>query len=100
MIAEAVYARDSLSSAVRSFGAALATGGTVEDVEAWPERIGAVTAQQVNAAAAYVFDPERSVTGRLRPAPVAAAALEPAAGAPAPALDEREINAGGQDENG
>ena len=100
MIAEAVYARDSLSTAVRSFGAALATGGTVEDVEAWPERIGAVTAEQVNAAAAYVFDAGRSVTGRLKPAPVAAAALEPAAGVPAPAVPDREINAGGQDVDG
>jgi zinc protease len=99
MVAEAVYALDSLSGAVRSFGAALATGGTVEDVEAWPERIGAVTAEQVNAAAAYVLDARRSVTGRLKPAPVAAAALEPAAGPPVPDLGGREINAGEQDEN-
>ena len=101
MIAEAVYARDSLSTAVRSFGAALATGGTVEDVEAWPERIGAITAEDVNAAAAYVLDAGRSVTGRLKPAPVATATLEPApAGAVPPVPDGREINAGGQDEDG
>jgi zinc protease len=68
MAAEAIYARDSLSSAVRSFGVALATGRTVDDVEAWPERIGAVTAESVNAAAAFVFRPETSVTGRLLPA--------------------------------
>ena len=42
---------------------------TVEDVEAWPERIAAVTAEQVKAAAAHVFRPEQSVTGRLVPAP-------------------------------
>jgi zinc protease len=100
MIAEAVYARDSLSTAVRSFGAALATGGTVEDVEAWPERIGAVTATQVDAAADHVLEIGRSVTGRLKPAPVAAAALAPAVGAAPPAVGEREINAGGQDEDG
>ncbi|HEX6144346.1 MAG TPA: pitrilysin family protein [Geminicoccaceae bacterium] len=68
MVAEAVYARDSLTSAVRSFGAALSTGRTVEDVEAWPERIGAVTAADVKAAAAYVFQEERSTTGHLLPA--------------------------------
>ena len=68
LVGEAVYARDSLSSAVRSFGVALATGRTVEDVEAWPARIAAVTAEEVNAAAAHVFRPERSVTGRLSPA--------------------------------
>jgi zinc protease len=67
LVAEAVYARDSLAGAVRSFGIALATGRSVEDVESWPERIAAVTAEQVNAAAAYVLDPERSVTGYLLP---------------------------------
>jgi zinc protease len=92
MIAEAVYARDSLSTAVRSFGAALATGGTVEDVEAWPERIAAVTPAQVNAAAAHVFAADRSVTGRLSPAPVATAAIEPSGAPPAAALGDREIN--------
>jgi zinc protease len=89
---------------VRSFGIALATGQTVEDVEAWPERIEAVTAEQVNAAAAYVFAPERSATGLLSPAPLPAeaAALEPATGpgVPAPAIGEQEINAGEQDDDG
>jgi hypothetical protein len=47
-----------------------------------------------------VLDIERSVTGRLKPAPVATATLEPAAGPPVLDLDEREINAGGRDENG
>jgi zinc protease len=93
MVAEAVYAQDSLSTAVRSFGVALATGGTIEDVEAWPERIAAVTAEQVNAAAEHVFRLERSVTGRLSPAPAAASAVAvPSAGPPAPALGEREID--------
>ena len=63
---------------MRSFGVALATGRTVEDVEAWPERIGAVTAAQVNAAAADVFRPEHSVTGRLLTAPDRTAATMPA----------------------
>jgi zinc protease len=93
VVAEAVYAQDSLSTAVRSFGVALATGGTVEEVEAWPERIGAVTAEQVNAAAEHVFRLERSVTGRLMPAPAAAsAAAVPSAGPPPSAVGEREID--------
>jgi zinc protease len=82
LVAEAVYARDSLSGAVRSFGIALTTGRTVDDVEAWPERIAAVTADAVNAAAAAVLKPERSVTGRLLPADAgsgrANGALQPA----------------------
>lgn len=100
LVAEATYARDSLSSAVRSFGAALATGRTVADVEAWPERIAAVTADQVNRAADDVFRPERSVTGRLVPAPEQTAAVAPSpAAAPEAATREREINAG-QDTDG
>ena len=100
MVAEAIYARDSLGTAVRSFGAALATGRTVDDVEAWPERIGAVTPAEVNAAAAYVLDAGRSVTGRLSPAPLAAATAEPVPGAPAPPLGAPDINAGAPDGHG
>jgi zinc protease len=89
LVAEAVYARDSLSGAVRSFGIALTTGRTVEDVEAWPERIAAVTAEEVNAAAAFVLKAEQSVTGKLLPAPPPVtgdsdhSALQPAANQPA-----------------
>jgi zinc protease len=73
MIAEAVYARDSLTTAVRVFGSALTTGSTIEDVEAWPERIAAVTPDEVIDAARKVFDRTRSVTGRLVPAAPSAA---------------------------
>jgi zinc protease len=67
LVREAVYARDSLSTAARIFGAALSMGLSVEDVEAWPERIAAVTTAQVNAAARAVLVPETSVTGLLLP---------------------------------
>ena len=50
-------------------GQALTNGRTAEDVEAWPERIAAVTVEQVNAAARAVFVLKRSVTGRLLPKP-------------------------------
>ena len=65
MLADAIYARDSLSGAAHVLGAALTAGQTVVDVEAWPARIDAVTADQVAAAAALVLDRRRSVTGRL-----------------------------------
>lgn len=68
LVREAVYARESLSAAARIFGTALSTGYTVADVEAWPERIAAVTVDQVNAAARAVLVPETSVTGLLLPA--------------------------------
>ena len=66
--AESVYARDSLRTGARILGAALASGRTIADVEAWPDRIGAVTAEQVRAAARIVFARERSVTAILLPA--------------------------------
>jgi zinc protease len=67
MLAETVYARDSLSGAARIFGVALTTGLTVEDVEAWPRLVDAVTREQVLAAARHVLDLRRSVTGYLLP---------------------------------
>ncbi len=67
MRAEAVYARDSLSGGARALGAALASGLTIDDVESWPDRIAKVTADEIAAAAAVVFDERRSVTGLLLP---------------------------------
>jgi zinc protease len=65
LIADAVYAHDSQASMARWYGEALATGSTVSDVEHWPERIRAVTAQQVQDAARQWLDMQRSVTGYL-----------------------------------
>ena len=62
---QAVYARDSLRAGARALGAALAIGRTIEDVETWPERIGAVTVEAVAAAARSVLAEERSVTALL-----------------------------------
>ncbi len=74
MIAEAIYARDSLTTAVRVFGSALTTGSSVEEVEAWPERVAAVTTDAVEAVARIVFNRDQSVTGQLLPAKAAAGA--------------------------
>ncbi|MCZ6522248.1 MAG: pitrilysin family protein, partial [Alphaproteobacteria bacterium] len=68
MTREAIYARESLGTAARIFGAALTSGRKVEDVEAWPDQIAAVTAEAVMAAARAVLVPETSVTGLLLPA--------------------------------
>lgn len=81
MSAAAVYARDSLGTAARTIGMALTTGRTVEDVEAWPDRIRVVTAEQVAASAKAVLVPGRSVTGLLLPS------TPPEGGAPLPEAD-------------
>jgi len=65
--AGSVKARDSLAAPARIVGRALVSGGSLEDVEAWPDRIGAVTAAAVTAAAKAVFDIDYSVTGILLP---------------------------------
>jgi zinc protease len=65
LIADAVYAHDSQASMARWYGETLCTGGTVNDVAHWPDRIRAVTAEQVQQAARHWLDIRRSVTGFL-----------------------------------
>ncbi len=65
MIADAVYAQDSQAALARWYGAALATGQTVDMVRTWPDRIRAVTADAVQQAARTWLDRRRSVTGYL-----------------------------------
>jgi zinc protease len=65
MIADAVYAKDNQATLARWYGAALATGSTVDDVKSWTEQIRGVTAESVRAAARTWLDKHRSVTGYL-----------------------------------
>ena len=65
LIAAAIYAQDNQASLARWYGAALTTGLSVDDVRSWPDRIRAVTAEQVRAAAQKWLDKKRSVTGYL-----------------------------------
>ena len=67
--AAAIYARDSLFNPGRILGTALTTGRSVADVEAWPDRIAAVTTGEVLAVARAVLRDEISVTGELLPQP-------------------------------
>jgi zinc protease len=65
LIADAVYAQDNQAALARWYGAALATGQTVDMVRSWPDRIRAVTADAVQQAARTWLDRRRSVTGYL-----------------------------------
>lgn len=60
------FARDEFGTAAQVFGRTLATGGTVEDVEAWGDRIAAVTPDDVMAAAKLVLHGAHGVTSELR----------------------------------
>ncbi|WP_442970987.1 M16 family metallopeptidase [Roseovarius sp. D0-M9] len=65
MRAALIYARDDVNGLANRYGAALASGLTVEDVQAWPDVLQAVTAEDVMQAARDVFDLRNSVTGYL-----------------------------------
>jgi zinc protease len=60
-----IYARDDVDSIANRYGAALASGLTVEDVQAWPDVLDAVTEDDIMAAARDIFDRRTSVTGWL-----------------------------------
>jgi zinc protease len=65
MVADYIYAQDSQSTLARIYGGALTTGSSVEQVRSRPQRIRAVTADAVRAAAKRWLDKRRSVTGYL-----------------------------------
>ena len=65
LIAEAIYAQDNQATLARWYGAALTSGLSVDDIRSWPDRIRAVTGDQVRAAAQKWLDKKRSVTGYL-----------------------------------
>lgn len=67
LIAAAIYARDDQEDMTRIYGVTLTTGGTVEDVLEWPDRLRAVTPEDVIEAAKQHLLLENSVTGYLMP---------------------------------
>jgi zinc protease len=65
LIAESIYAQDNQATLARWYGGGLTTGLGIEDIRSWPDRIRAVTAEQVRLAAQTWLDRKRSVTGYL-----------------------------------
>jgi len=65
LIAEAIYAQDNQATLARWYGGALTSGLSIDDIRSWPDRIRAVTAEQVREAAQKWLDKKRSVTGYL-----------------------------------
>ena len=68
LLAAAIYSQDSLASGPRIYGTALSTGSTMADIDAWPQRISAVTPAEVLDAARHVWRDEGAVTALLTPA--------------------------------
>jgi zinc protease len=65
MIADYIYSQDNQAAMARMYGSALTTGLTLDDVRARPDRLRAVTAEQVHEVARRFLDKRRSVTGYL-----------------------------------
>jgi zinc protease len=65
LIADAVYAQDNQATLARWYGAALATGETVDMLRDWPEEIRTVSADAVREAARAWLNRRASVTGYL-----------------------------------
>jgi zinc protease len=63
-----IFARDNQASMANIYGETLATGGTIEDIEAWPDRIKKVTTDDIKKVAARYLGSGSSVTGYLLPA--------------------------------
>ncbi len=74
LIAEAIYARDSQMQLANWYGASLTTGLSLADIQAWPDRIEAVTAADV-AAVMPLLERRRGVSGYLLEAETPEAAV-------------------------
>ncbi|MGX5843829.1 M16 family metallopeptidase [Mesorhizobium sp. ArgA1] len=62
-----IFARDKQDEMANLYGAELATGGNVKDIEEWPDRIRKVTVDEIKAVAARYLLLDRSTTGYLLP---------------------------------
>jgi zinc protease len=67
-IAQAIYSLDNQRMLANIVGGAITIGQSLEDIQNWPARIQAVTAEELQAAAQKYLRPEASATGYLQPA--------------------------------
>ncbi|MEM8536255.1 MAG: pitrilysin family protein [Pseudomonadota bacterium] len=65
--ASEIYAKDDTSALARRYGAALSQSLTVADVQAWPDILQQVTAEDIKAVAEKVFVRDHAVTGWVVP---------------------------------
>lgn len=65
LIARAIYDKDDQAVLASLYGSALTIGLSIKHIRSWPDRIRAVGAEQLRAAAQNWLDKKRSVTGYL-----------------------------------
>lgn len=64
--ANQIYELDNLQGLARTYGEAMTSGLTVQDVDDWPDILQSVTEADILAAAVDIFDLKKSVTGWLQ----------------------------------
>ena len=64
--ASKIYEQDDVAGIAREYGASLTSGLTIEDVQAWPDILAAVTEDDIIAAAKEVLNRKNAVTGWFR----------------------------------
>src|SRR5690606_25882436 len=62
-----IYGRDDVGDRARLYGEALTTGLGIDDIDAWPAALQAVSADDILSAAREVLDRRRAVTGWMQP---------------------------------
>ena len=67
LIASAFFSQDSQSTLARIFGSEMVLGAEIEEIQTWPSRIEAVTAEDVVAVAREFLQSDQTVTGYLLP---------------------------------
>lgn len=88
--ASQIYERDDVQRLARRYGSGLTQGLGIEDIQAWPDILEAVSEADILVAARQVLDRDRAVTGYLMaPEADAVAPAAPATDVPAqPATEE------------
>lgn len=66
-IRDMIFSRDDQAGMARMYGSVLATGGTVQSIAEWPDRLRKVTPEQIQEAASQWLKDSDSVTGLLLP---------------------------------
>lgn len=62
-----IFARDSQSGMARIYGSSLATGGSIEEIQKWPDLIKTVTVEQIRDVATRYLRDDQAVTSYLLP---------------------------------
>ncbi len=67
LVRSSIFTQDSQSTLARIYGGSMTLGSTIESIQAWPDKINAITVQEVNDVARKYLKLKRSVTGYLKP---------------------------------